>query len=338
MTVYTYLYDHKSKKVFILVKLDHEEHLFAGFHGHRFIIVRYIAMHGQVSTLYCDESVVEQSPWLQVLHVVGVLNVPDNFNVGNDHPLFAVTPSDSNFLVKTPYGRPNILGKPGLVWFLSQLLHVSIPFNLLLPPKEFLHFTNLTFKDTYKLSRHAANEPVASTSGHSMHSTHLAITDQLPPTASLTATDNAYLLDTLLGLAPYIPFDIQSTTMMHLLDDNDMGWPAPNPFIGNLGEPGPLEKLSEVVTGKLAPIDANLELHPDLKWRDSDHLWGKLEPADKKKILRLLGEKLCCWYCVIKLTKALILGSLWVGMHGNPFNISDVNKQWVITSSFLTAL
>jgi hypothetical protein len=71
-------------------------------------------MHGQVSSLYvrlrllhlsshgvglqCDESVVGQSPWLQALHVVGVLNVSDNFNVGNDHPLFAVTVRFSHVL------------------------------------------------------------------------------------------------------------------------------------------------------------------------------------------------------------------------------------------------
>ncbi|KAG2110218.1 uncharacterized protein F5147DRAFT_772485 [Suillus discolor] len=356
MMVCAYLYDHESKKVFILVKLDHEEVCHSPSDITSAKLVLSASLFG-VPQPSCDESVVEQSPWLQVLHVVGVLNIPDNFNVGNNHPLFAVTPSDSNFLCETPYGRPNILEKMGPVWFisialtsmlylpnftvlwqLSQLLHVLIPFNPPLPPKEFPHSTNLAFKDTHKLLCHAANEPVASTSGHSTHFTHFTITDQLPPPASLTATDDAYLLDTLLGLAPHIPFDIQSTTMMHLLNDNNMGWPAPNPFISDLGEPGPWEKPSEVVTDKPAPIDANLELHPDLQWRDSDYLWGKLESADKKKILCLLGKKLCCWYRVIKLTKALILGSLWVGMHRNPFNISDVNEQRIITCSFLTTL
>jgi hypothetical protein len=125
--------------------------------------------------------------------------------------------------------------------------------------------------------------------------------------------------------------------MMHLLDDN-MGWSAPSPITGDLGEPGPSEKPSEVVAGEPVPIDANLELHPDLKWRDSDNLWGELESDDKKKILRLLGKKNCCWYRVIELTKALILGSLWVGMHGNPFDISDMAERRVITCSFLTAL
>jgi hypothetical protein len=178
---------------------------------------------------------------------------------------------------------PSMLYFPNfsVLWQLWQLVQASIIVNPPLPP--FAHSANLVFEDTHNLSHHAANEPVASTSGHSTHSTHLAITDQLPPPGSLTATDDAYLLDTIMGLAPHIPFDIQSTTMMHLLDDDNMGWPAPNPFTGDLEEPGPSEKPSEVVSGEPAPIDTNLALHPDLQWRDSDYLWGKLDPADKKK-------------------------------------------------------
>jgi hypothetical protein len=224
-----------------------------------------------------------------------------------------------------------------VLWQLWQLLQASVPFNLPLPPNELLHSANLVFEDASNLLHRAANEPAASTSGYS-HSTHLVIAEQLPPAGSLTATDDTYLLDTILGLAPHIPFDIQSTTMMHLLDDDNMGWPAPKLFTGDLGEPGPSEKPSEVVSGEPAPIDANLALHLDLQWRDSNYLWGKLETDEKKKVLRMLGKKLCCWYRVIELTKALILGSLWVRMHGNLFNISDVDERWVITCSFLTAL
>ncbi|KIK35227.1 hypothetical protein CY34DRAFT_17153 [Suillus luteus UH-Slu-Lm8-n1] len=336
MTVYAYLYDHESKKVFVLVKLDHEEVC----HSPSDIASAKLALSaslGGVPRPSCDESVADQSPWLQVLNVVGVLNVPNIHNVGYDHPLFAVTPGDSDFLVETPYGRPSILGKPGPMWFLWQLLQASVPFNPPLPPNELSHSANLVFEDTSNLSHRTANEPVASTSGYS-HSTHLAVAEQLPPAGSLTATDDTYLLDTILGLAPHIPFDIQSTTMMHLLDDNNMGWPAPNPFTGNLGEPGPSEKPSEVVSGEPAPIDENLALHPDLQWRDSNYLWGKLEPDERKKALRMLGKKPCCWHRVIELTKALILGSLLVGMHGNPFHISGVDQQRAITSSFLTAL
>lgn len=225
----------------------------------------------------------------------------------------------------------------GVLWQLWQLLQASVPFNPPLPPNELSHSANLVFEDTSNLSHRAANEPVASTSGYS-HSTHLAVAEQLPPAGSLTATDDTYLLDTILGLAPHIPFDIQSTTMMHLLNDDNMGWPAPNPFTGDLGEPGPSEKPSEVVSGKPAPIDENLALHPDLQWRDSNYLWGKLEPDERKKALRMLGKKPCCWHRVIELTKALILGSLLVGMHGNPFHISGVDQRQAITSSFLTAL
>ncbi|KAG2125337.1 hypothetical protein DEU56DRAFT_759367 [Suillus clintonianus] len=346
--VYAYLYDHETKNTQGGLPVLHRtssrfnlrfQHPFAGFKGRRFVVVGYIALYGQVSALYCDQSVVEQSPWLEVLNVVGVLTVPDNFNVDHDHPLFEVTRGDSYFLVETPYGRPNILGKPGKMWFLSQLLQASIPFNPPLSSNEFSHPANPAFEDnpyTHELSRCAVDEPMASTSGHSMPSTHLA-TDQPPPPAPLADTDDAYILDTLLGLAPHAPFSVQSSTMMHLLDDGSIDWPALDLHTGGLRELNPSEELGEVVTGEPAPINS-LDLHPDLKWRDSEYLWGKLEAHDKTKILRLLGRKICCWYRVIKLTQALILGSLWVGMYGNPFKISDVDERMVITSSFLTAL
>ncbi|KAG1887691.1 NUC071 domain-containing protein [Suillus subluteus] len=94
-----------------MVKLAHEEHPFAGFLGRRFVVIGYIAMHGQVSALYCDECVVEERPWLQVLRIVGVLTVPNHMDISQEHPLFEVMPGDSEFLIKTPYGRRNILGK-----------------------------------------------------------------------------------------------------------------------------------------------------------------------------------------------------------------------------------
>ncbi|KAG1777570.1 hypothetical protein EV702DRAFT_1197182 [Suillus placidus] len=196
--IYAYLYDHESKKVFVLVKLDHEEHPFAGFQGHRFVVVGYIAMHDQVSALYCDKSIVEQGPWLEVLHIVRVLTIPDNFNVDHDHPLFEATPGDLDFLIKTPYGRPNILGK-------AKLMQASIHFNPLLSLKEFPHPTNLTFENnpfTHELLHCPVNEPMASTSGHFMPFTHLTITDQPPLPAPLTAVDDTCLTYLFTTFAP----------------------------------------------------------------------------------------------------------------------------------------
>ncbi|KAG2097260.1 uncharacterized protein F5147DRAFT_778063 [Suillus discolor] len=369
--IYAYLYDHESKKVFVLITRRFViicqtpswfnlcfQHPFAGFQGRWFVVVGYIAMHGQVSALYCDESVMEQRPWLDVLYVVGVLTIPDNFNVDHNHPLFEATPGDLDFLVKTPYGRPNILGKPGRMWFesvaltLAQLVQASIDFNPPLSLKEFPQPTNATFKSNpfmHELSHCPVNEPVASTSGHFMPSTHPTITDQLPLPAPSTVTDDAYLLDTLLGPVPHAPFAVQSTTMMHLLDYGDTNWPVLNLLPSDLGELGPLEQPGEVVTSEPTPINANLSLHPDLKWRDSEYLWGQIESGDKQKILRVLGKKLCYWYRVIELTRALILGSLWLpncppnrweDIHRQPLMILSNGKEvgWPIIRTHLLSL
>ncbi|KAG1860340.1 hypothetical protein F4604DRAFT_1930229 [Suillus subluteus] len=133
----------------------------------------------------------------------------------------------------TPYGRPNIRGKPGRMWFISvaltltQLVQASIYFN---PPLTLNQFpTNPTFKNNPFIpepSQCPVDEPVASTSGHFMPSSHLTITDQPPLTAPSTVVDDTCLLDTFLDPAPHVPFAIQSTTMMHLLDYGNTNWPV----------------------------------------------------------------------------------------------------------------
>ncbi|KAG1887689.1 hypothetical protein F4604DRAFT_1916501 [Suillus subluteus] len=306
-----------------MVKLAHEEHPFAGFLGRRFVVIGYIAMHGQVSALYCDECVVEERPWLQVLRIVGVLTVPNHMDISQEHPLFEVMPGDSEFLIKTPYGRRNILGKTDRMWFLAQLLQASIPFNPPLFPQGILPSALPPFEDhfaTHDALYHAVDEPTAS-------STRLTITDQPPPPAPLTTTGDASLLDTILSPNSRASFNMEATTMMHFLDSTS-----------DLGQPGPSGTSDEVVPGELAPINAIPVLHPDLKWKPSDPLWKQLEKKEKTKILRWLGQEICCWYCVIALTKALILGSLWVGMYGNPFKISDAVYRRAVTISFVTAL
>jgi hypothetical protein len=74
--------------------------------------------------------------------------------------------------------------------------------------------------------------------------------------------DNTCLLDTFLDPAPHVPFAIQSTTMMQLLNYCNSNWLGLNLLSSDLGELGPSEELGEVVTDEPAPTNA---LHPDLK-------------------------------------------------------------------------
>ncbi|KAG1765161.1 hypothetical protein EV702DRAFT_1051111 [Suillus placidus] len=85
----TYLYVHESDQVYMMVQLDHEEHPFSAFKNRHFYFIGYMAAHGEVSPLYCDELSEVERPWLQKLNVVGVLSIPDDVGVIHDHLLFA---------------------------------------------------------------------------------------------------------------------------------------------------------------------------------------------------------------------------------------------------------
>ncbi|KAG2108126.1 hypothetical protein BD769DRAFT_1675384 [Suillus cothurnatus] len=105
-----------------------------------------------------------------------------------------------------------------------------------------------------------------------MPSSHLTISNQPPLPAPLTAVDDTCLLDTILDPAPHVPFAIQSTTMIQLVNYGNSNWLGLNLLSSDLGELGPSEEPGEVVTDQPAPTNA---LHLDLKWRDSQYLWGQ---------------------------------------------------------------
>lgn len=137
------------------------------------------------------------------------------------------------------------------------------------------------------------------------------------------------------------PFDMQSLDIdMSLVDPLDLGnhifWPLPSDISASgMTAPDTFEEPHTLV-GDPAPANSDMDLYPELAWKDSDNLWGNLDEDDKKRY-RIVVQK-TGWEQVLKLTKCLFLGSLWVGLHGNPFRVSAVETRRLITNSFLTSL
>lgn len=117
-------------------------------------------------------------------------------------------------------------------------------------------------------------------------------------------------------------------------------WPlTSNISVSGFGDqviPDDLNEPFDAWINSSGPADRDLDMYPELAWRDSTDMWGNLQEEDRKKVYRKMPTTV--WFQRMKLTKALLLGSLWAGLHGNPFKISAVETRRLITMSFLTAL
>ncbi|KAG0703604.1 hypothetical protein DFH29DRAFT_874419 [Suillus ampliporus] len=289
----TYLYVHESNQVYMMVQFDHEEHPFSVFRDRRFHFIGYMAAHGKVSPLYCDELSEVEKPWLQKLRVVGVLGIPDNAGAIHEHPLFEETVGDSDFLVKTSLGQQLsvVTDDPPSMLELSLFAHPTVTGDT---PSMF--------------------EP--------------------PHPAPFNNAINPSPLDSLLLTTPNSP-SIHSTSAAHMFDFTL--WPLSSTVVSDSVTAFEASEELYGVAGNPTPTDAHVQLHPDLQWRESIDLWGKYEPTQRTNIERSL-KKSRSWLRLLTLTKALLSGSLWVGLYGNPFKITAVEYRRAITSNFLTAL
>ncbi|KAG1894900.1 uncharacterized protein F5891DRAFT_984619 [Suillus fuscotomentosus] len=308
----TYLYVHESDEVYMMVQLAHEEHPFSAFKNRQFHFIGYMAAHGEVSPLYCDGLSEVERPWLRKLNVLGVLCIPDNVGIIHDYPLFAE--------------------------LLSQLSEASIPFT----PAQFPH---------------GFPPPVLEDNAFSYGQQLSVITDEpssmleLPLSAGPTVTGDTHSVSQPPHSAPFNdvinPFDSlllstpnsPSTSAAHAFTFGySTLWPTSSTvFSDSITVFEASEGLYEAVPGNPTPTGDHVRLHPELQWRDSTNLWGEHSGSQRTQISRLLGKS-PCWFRVLTLTKALLDGSLWVGLYGNPFKLSAVDHRRAITSNFLTAL
>ncbi|KAG1894678.1 uncharacterized protein F5891DRAFT_1194985 [Suillus fuscotomentosus] len=332
----TYMYVPECKEVLRLVQLAHEEHPFSGFSGKSFKTIGYLAIHKDIYPIYVDETYRKVKPWLAVIKNIGTLGITDSVDITRTHPLFESTDADGEFIrkeVKASYCRPNELGEPRPMWLLAELSHASVKFH---PP---------LFPDGFPPPAHpvpAENLISACEMSHATLSTAKVETHPLAPPAPISinmpftppksleiryASSDVQGMQTLdMQAYDMPPFDMQSLDMdMSLVDPLDLGnhifWPLPSDISAS---------------GMTPPPNSDMDLYPELAWKDSTNLWGNLAEDDKKRY-RVVVQK-TSWEQALKLTKCLFLGSLWVGLHGNPFRVSVVETRRLITNSFLTSL
>ncbi|KAG1873147.1 hypothetical protein F4604DRAFT_1925639 [Suillus subluteus] len=326
-----YLYVPESSDILRLLQLPHEEHPFTGFSGQSYVVVGYIADCHEVSPIYVNATLKEAKPWLNVTKNIGTLAIPDGMGrIHDTHPLFEMNAAGGDLVwaVKTRHCRSNELGIPCPMWFqLSHLLDASIQFN---PPQYPNGFP----------------PPV----DYNIHENLVSMYD-IPPAISLTDGLVTNPLDTEImelpssqhmdaELASLQSYGLQSPSLSFLFDFSNTGWPLASAVSASGNDdptiPDDSNEPCDALTGSSVPADACLDIYPELAWRDSTNMWGNLPEAHRKKINRKMPTT--SWLQRMRLTKALFMGSLWVGLHGNPFKISALETRRLITLSFLTTL
>ncbi|KAG2141306.1 hypothetical protein DEU56DRAFT_755010 [Suillus clintonianus] len=325
-----YLYVPESSDVLRLLQLPHP---FTGFSGQSYVVVGYIADYHEV-----DATLKEAKPWLNVTKNIGTLAILDGMGrIQDTLPLFETNAAGGAFVraVKTRHCRSNELGVPCPMWFqLPHLLDVSIQFN---PPQYPNGFPPPVDYNIHEIPVPMYGIPSA------VSLTDRFVTNPLDTILPTALAENMQLTssqNTDIELASLQSHDMQSASLSFLFDFGNTGWPLASAVSvsgnGDPTVPDDLNQPSNACTGSLVPADTCLNIYPELAWRDSTDLWGNLLENDKRKISRKMPTT--AWLQRMKLTKALFLGSLWVGLHGNPFKISAVEMRRLITLSFLTAL
>ncbi|KAG2740239.1 hypothetical protein P692DRAFT_20881067 [Suillus brevipes Sb2] len=326
-----YLYVPECSGVLRLLQLPHEKHPFTGFSHQSFVVVGYIADYHEVTPIYADVTLKEAKPWLNVVKSIGTLVFPDGMGrIEDTHPLFETNAAGGALVraVKTEFCRSNELGFPCPMWSLSHLLNASIQFNSPQYPDGFPPPVNYHIHEN-PVALYDAPSAISLTEGPVTNSLDTAPVENMQ---LISCQDMDYEHTSLHSQ------DTQSGFLSFALDLGHAGWPVTsNVSISGYGDqviPDDDNELLDINSS--GPDHRDLDMYPELAWRDSTDLWGNLSADDRRKIYRKMPSTI--WFQRMRLTKALLLGSLWAGLHGNPFKISAVETRRLITMSFLTSL
>ncbi|KAG1779849.1 hypothetical protein EV702DRAFT_1211096 [Suillus placidus] len=297
----TYLYVPKCKKVLQLVQLAWFQHPFSGFSGKSFVVIGYLAVHKNIYLIYVDETYRKAKLWLAAIKNIGTLGITDGMGITYTHPLFESADADGEFIREF---KTYVVVQPTTISRWVPTAVYPVPTNNLISMYDIPHAALSTAKVETPLLA-----PLASTS----------VNMPFTPLEPLKIWHTSNPLDLGNHIFWPLPSVISAT-----------GMTAPEAFeeshlilVGNLA-PNTFEELNEALVGNPGPAHLDMDLYPELAWRDSNNLWGDLAVNDKKRYKIVVQRML--WERVLKLTKSLFLGSLWVRLHGNPFRIVTCTK------------
>ncbi|KAG2737478.1 hypothetical protein P692DRAFT_20883522 [Suillus brevipes Sb2] len=225
------------------------------------------------------------------------------------------------------------------MWFLSQLLEASIPFTLAQFPLGFpppaLEDNAFSYEQRSPVADvpSSMNEPSLST--HTTVSRDTPLVFRPPRPAAFNVANSLPPFDHILLSAPDSSSLSASAAHMFSFGHNAL-YPLPSTGVSDSLPPFEATEEPREVAHRPTLPGVRVQLHPDLQWRESIDHWGECEPNKRATILRLMGKTR--WLRILTLTRALLSGSLWVGLYGNPFKITMAEYRRAITCNFLTAL